>query len=339
MTTEHEKWLNLTTEEVLEPALPICDAHHHFWKHSDRAPFPPPQYLLNDLLKDINSGHNIVKTVFMECEAGYRQTGPEIMKPVGQTDFVRTIIDENLKQNGERIKVAAGIIGFADLTQGKAIEDVLIAHIEAGKGSFKGIRHPAVWDPDPKIATPRTMGPGLMYGPKFREGFACLARHGLVYDAWQFFHQLPDLADLANAFPDTTIILDHFGTPLHTGPYQGKREKVMATWKAGIDLLSKCPNVFGKLGGLGMPRYDFGWEKRPSPVGSVELAEAMSIYFTYCINKFSPYRCLCESNFPVDKNTYSYNILWNAFKRLTKQYSKSERAAMLHDTAVKVYKL
>jgi predicted TIM-barrel fold metal-dependent hydrolase len=333
MVNERESWLKLTIEEPIEPELPICDPHHHLW---DR---PNDRYLLEDLLQDTGGGHRIVKTVFVECLSMYRKDGPKEMQPVGEIEFVQAIAEQNKGGPHGQTDVAAGIVGFADLTIGDAVIPVLEAHIAASESRFRGIRYISTWDASPDIISTRKPPQGLLLDPKFREGFACLKKYDLSFDAWLYHPQLMELVDLARAFPDITIILNHIGGPLGTGPYAGKRAEVFQDWQRGIAALATCHNVAVKLGGLGMPRNGFGWHERTIPPASAELAEAMGPYYRYCIEQFGPDRCMFESNFPVDKISYSYSVLWNAFKRISEGFSPQERGALFHDTAVKIYRL
>jgi len=330
--TEREAWLKLTVEETIEPELPICDPHHHLWER------PNDRYLLEELLQDTGGGHRIVQTVFVECLSMYRKDGPQEMQPVGETEFVQGIADKNKSGHG-LTDVAAGIVGFADLTLGAAVAPVLETHIAASKNRFRGIRYISTWDASPDIISSRNVPRGLLLDTKFREGFACLQKYDLSFDAWLFYPQLMELVDLARAFPDTCIVMNHIGGLLGTGPYAGKREEVFNDWKRGIAALATCRNVVIKLGGLGMPRSGFGWHERAVPPNSIELAEATAPYYRYCIEHFGVDRCMFESNFPVDKISYSYHVLWNAFKRITKDFSPQERAALFHDTAARVYRL
>jgi len=332
MTTEHESWLTLTLEDPIDPDLPICDPHHHLWERADN------RYLLEELLQDIGAGHNIVQTVFVQCGSMYRKDGPEEMRPVGETEFVQNIAIQSESRRYVKTRVAAGIVGFADLTLGTAVRPVLEAHIAASRERFRGIRHISAWDASPEIRSSRN-NPHLLSDSRFREGFACLQEYDLSFDAWLYHPQLVELVDLARAFPDTPIIVDHVGGPLHIGPYAGKREEVFTNWKRGIAALATCPNVVVKLGGLGMPICGFDWHERPTPPGSVELAEAMAPYYHWCIEQFGVERCMFESNFPVDKMSYSYTVMWNAFQRLAKDFSAEERAALFHNTAATVYRL
>jgi len=346
MTTQHEERLKLIREDPLEPALPICDPHHHLWDYPERlSDNQVPRwvrrerhYLLKQLLEDIGGGHNVVQTVFIECDSMYKKDGLPELRCVGETEFVQGIAAQSASGQYGDTAVAAGIVGFAELTLGHAVESVLDAHLKASTNRFRGIRYTATWDPSSEINS-RVKSPKFFSDPKFREGFACLHENNLSFDTWLYHTQLLELADLAKAFPDTPIILNHIGGPLGIGPYARKREEVLQQWQEGIAALSMCPNVVIKLGGLGMPMFGFGWHERPKPPSSAELAEVMAPYFNWCIEKFGADRCMFESNFPVDKIAYSYTVLWNAFKLITRDFPAKERAALFQDTAVRVYRL
>ncbi len=327
--TDKTEWLAKTIEEVLEPELRICDPHHHVWE------YPGSRYLLEELLVDIQGGHNIVSTVFVECLQKYREHGPQSLRSVGETEFV----DKLSNQNTETIEIAKGIVAFADLRLGSEVIPIIEAQLEASN-RVRGVRYSSAWDQSDKVHNAHTKPPqGLLADEKFREGLRCVENAGLTFDAWVFFHQIPELAELARSFPNQCIILNHIGGPLGIGPYAGKREEVFEAWKKNIAALSKCENVMIKLGGLTLTMMGFGWHKREAPPASKELAEVMAPYYQSCIDYFGPNRCMFESNFPVDKASCSYTVLWNAFKRLSEGYSNSERADLFHDTAVRVYKL
>jgi predicted TIM-barrel fold metal-dependent hydrolase len=320
-------------EEILEPERPICDPHHHLWDHPGR------RYLLDELLADTGSGHNVVATVFVECMSMYRASGPQETRPVGETEFVNGIAAMSASGGFGSTRIASGIVSFADLALGERVGSVLDAHLAASP-RFRGIRHAAGWEASDQVRNSHTNPPpGLLGDARFRRGFAELAPRGLTFDAWLYHPQLPELTELAKAFPDTTIILDHFGGPLGIGPYTGRRAEVFAAWKAAIRALADCPNVVVKLGGLVMPLNGFGFHKREQPIGSVELAEATRDWYLHTIECFGVARCMFESNFPVDKVSVSYRVLWNSFKRLTANFSAAEQAALFHDTAVRVYQL
>jgi predicted TIM-barrel fold metal-dependent hydrolase len=295
--------------------------------------------MMDEILVDLNSGHHIVSTVFVQCTAMHRIHGPEAMRPVGETEFVNGIAAMSASGLYGSTRIAAGIVGTADLTLGEAVAEVLEAHIEAGGGRFRGIRQSAAWDPAGEAVASRMAPPHLYMDAKFRAGYAQLARFNMTFEGWCYHHQIKELADLARAFPDTTIILDHFGGPLGIGPYAGKRAEILPQWKKDITDLAACENVVAKLGGINMDVNGFGWHERERPPTSQELMEATRPYYEHTIGQFGVDRCLFESNFPVDKLTCSYNVLWNSFKRLTATYSADEKAKLYHDTAARVYRL
>jgi L-fuconolactonase len=331
MPEVRQDWLKLTPEGALDTALQICDAHHHLW-YRDEVP-----YTLDNLLQDISGGHQVTKTVFIESRMMLHEQGPEEMKPVGETEYVQRVAARSIRNN--QVKVAAGIVGYADLTLGQAVMPVLEAHISAARGRFRGIRQTAAKDPYGEIKSRQLVPDGLMLDARFREGFACLKKYNLSFDAWLFHPQLADLADLAKFFPDTTIVLDHAGGPLGIGHYAGKRELSLQEWKKAIAALAVYPNIFIKLGGLGMEINGFKWYDLPAPPGSAELARAYAPYVLHCIDTFGVSRCMFESNFPVDKYSCSYNVIWNAFKLITVGFSPDERKALFYDTACKVYRI
>jgi len=322
------EWLALTSEETLEPEIPICDAHHHLWDHG-----PADRYLADELQADLAAGHKVRSTVFVECHSAYRSDGPEELRPVGETEFVDAIARG---ANGPA-RIAAAIVGQADLMRGKRASEVLEAHIEASP-RFTGIRYWLNCEEDPAADVRSDAPKRLAYEPKFREGYACLQKYGLIFDAWIYFPQLPDLVDLARAFPEVPVVLNHAGGLLGLGPY-ARRDEWFPVWKRNISEVARCPNVVVKLGGLCVPRCGFHWHERPRPPSSTELAEALAPYCLHCIDEFGPDRCLFESNFPADKIACSYNVLWNAFKRITSRFSAAERAALFEGTATRVYRI
>jgi len=326
-------WLAQVTEDIIEPERPICDPHHHLWDH------PESRYLLDELLEDTGSSHRVVSTVFVECASMYRKDGPESMRPVGETEFVNGVAAMTASGGYGEIRACAGIVSFADLNLGRAVGDVLDAHLGASP-RFRGIRHAAGWDADDDIRNSHTNPFAHMLADRsFREGYAELGRRGLSFDAWLYHRQIPELIDLARAFPDTLIVFDHFGGPLGVGPYRTKREEIFATWRVNIEELARCPNVFAKLGGLVMPINGFDFHKRERPATSDEIVEATGRYYRHAIDCFGVERCMFESNFPVDRQSCSYAILWNAFKKMIADASESEKAALFHDTAMRAYRL
>ena len=329
-----EEWLAQLNEPVVEPDLPICDPHHHLWDHAES------RYLLDELLEDTGSGHNVVATVFVECASMYRAEGPEALRPVGETEFVNGIAAMSASGAYGPTRACAGIVGFADLCLGESVGEVLDAHMAAATERFRGIRHAAGWDADERVRNSHTQPfAGLLLDGTFRRGFAELGRRGLSFDAWMYHPQIPELTDLARAFPDTRIIFDHFGGPLGIGPYQGRREEIFEQWRKDVAELARCENVYAKLGGLVMPINGFGFHKRDVPPGSDEIVAATGRYYRHAIDCFGVERCMFESNFPVDKQSCSYRVLWNAFKKMVADASEHEKRRLFHDTACEAYRL
>ncbi len=330
-----DDWLRVWDEEILEPEQPIVDPHHHLW---DRGGW---RYLLHELLEDANSGHNIVATVFLQCRSMHKASGPEELKPVGETEFVDGIAAMSASGGFGPTRVCAGIVGFADLRLGARVREVLEAHVRAGGGRFRGIRHTTAWDADSTIVNPSNVAPpGLLADPSFREGLATLTSMDLSFDAWLYHPQIDELTDLARALPETRIVLNHVGGPLGAGVYVGHATEVFERWSTSIrNLAASCPNVHVKLGGLGMRINDLGFEKQPHPPTTEALASALRPFFETCIEAFGPQRCMFESNFPVDKGAYPYAAYWNACKRLTRGVSADDRAALFKDTAARFYQL
>jgi predicted TIM-barrel fold metal-dependent hydrolase len=327
-----QDWLDKRSEPILEPELAIVDPHHHLW---DR---PHWRYLLPELLADTGSGHNIVATVFVQARAMHRAAGPEELRPVGETEFVNGVAAMSASGIYGAMQACAGIVGNADLALGGRVEPVLEAHLRAGGNRFRGIRHITAWDADGSIRNPSyAPPPGLMASKAFREGFAVLTRMGLTFDAWLYHTQIDELTDLARAFPGAKIVLDHVGGPLGIGRY--KHAEVFPGWVASIKALAACPNVYVKLGGLGMRVGGFGFHTRPEPPSSQMLADAWRPYIDTCIEAFGPARGMFESNFPVDKGSYSYPVFWNACKILAKGASAGEKADLFAGAAARFYGL
>jgi L-fuconolactonase len=327
-------WLARRIEEILEPDLLIVDPHHHIW---DR---PGWRYMIDDLAADLGSGHNIAATIFVQCRSMHRTDGPEATMPVGETEFVNGVAAVGASGLYGTQRMCAGIVGYADLTLGTAVRPVLEAHIIAGGGRFRGIRHISSWDADPGLMNPGYSVPeDLLSQANFRAGFAELGKLGLSFDAWLYHPQIPQLTDLAHAFPDTSIILDHCGGPLGIAGYAGKTDAVFATWKASIQELAGCDNVTVKTGGLGMRINGYDFHEHEDPPSSDQLAEAWRPYIDTCIETFGADRCMFESNFPVDKGSYSYPVYWNACKKLASGASAIEKTDLFSSTAARVYRI
>ncbi len=327
-------WLALRKEEVLDPQRLIVDPHHHLWDRGGQ------RYLIEDMVDDIASGHNIIATVYVEARSMYRASGPEALRPVGEVEFANGVAAMSASGGYGPAAICAGIVGHVNLLLGEGARAVLEAEMIAGNGRFRGIRHSAAWDADADVAGMYATRPkGLLLDPTFRKGFACLAPLGLSFDAWLFHPQIGELTDLARAFPDTKIVLDHCGGLLGIGSYANRREEIFARWKASIQEIAKCPNVVVKLGGLAMRLLGHDFHERPLPPSSEEAAAAWRPYIETCVEAFGPARGMFESNFPPDKGQCSYQVIFNAFKRIAAQYSETEKTALFSKTATDFYKL
>ncbi|WFL76932.1 amidohydrolase family protein [Altererythrobacter arenosus] len=341
------------TEEILEPDLPIIDPHHHLWDlrplvgafPEPRHPFiaaiaEHPYYTFNELHADLTSGHNIIGTVFMECGAFYRANADEAMKVVGEVEYVNGVAAQGASGLYGNIRPCAAIVGHADLRSGDSVSQVLGALQGAAPERFRGIRHQGAWDADPEVlGAPFHAPEGLYLDGEFRRGFAQLGKHGLTFDAWLLEPQLPDLIDLARAFPDQPICLDHCGTPLGMGSYHGKLHERFDAWRHNIRELAKCENVVVKLGGLAMSFCGLPDKGPAAGTTSEDLAAMWRPYIETCIDAFGANRAMFESNYPVDYWGADYPVLWNAFKRLTTGASGNEKRALYAATAAKFYKI
>ena len=326
-----DAWHTLTVEPALAPEVLICDPHHHLWE------YPGSVYLASDFLGELG-GHRLTHSVFVECAMHYRKAGTEALRPIGETEWIDCIARET-DAIGSGPRLAAGVIAFADLMLGSAVEDVLHAHLAAST-RVCGVRYVTAWDASEQIRPAHTHPPpGLLRDPRFRAGVARLVDFGLPLDVWLYHTQFGELAELARLFPEARLVLDHMGGPLGIGPYAGRRDVVFTEWRRNLAELASCQNISIKLGGRTMTSAGFGWHKRPAPPGSEELAATLSPYFDACIQLFGPQRCMFESNFPMDRASCSYGVLWNTYKRIGAQYSASERAHLLRETAMSFYGL
>jgi predicted TIM-barrel fold metal-dependent hydrolase len=326
-----DEWLAQVVEPVLDPDRVIVDPHHHFW--DDRP--GTASYMLDDLLADTSSGHRVAKTVFLQVGWRYRAEGPEHLRPVGETEAVAELVESNRSSETD----VAGIVGFADLSCLDTLDETLDAHRTAGRGRFRGIRQSVAYDADVPLGGTSHPPADFMQHADFRAGIRRLGRLGMPFETFVFHTQLRQLAALANAVPECTIVLDHLGAPLIVGPYVGRRDELLVQWRLDMAELARRPNVVVKLGGLGFPWFGLGFETRTVPPTSEELAGVWGEPVRHVIECFGAERCMFESNFPVDKASVSYRTLWNACKRIAADASESEKEALFRGTASRVYAL
>ncbi|GAB1269000.1 amidohydrolase family protein [Aurantivibrio infirmus] len=332
---EDHQWLEAVQEEIIDPGRPIIDPHHHLWQRRRGS-----DYVLSDFWADTDSGHNIVSSVFIECHTNYLEDGPEHLRPVGETQFVADIAAQSRLGDTNQCRVAAIVAGGDLCLEAALVEELLAVHQHEGKGLFRGVRHAGAWEDDGDFLLIRGRGPKGLYANKnFRKSVRLLGAKGFTYDTWHYHHQNQSFLDFVKAVPDTTIVLDHFGTPLGVGPYAGKRAEIFQQWKKDIADIAQCPNVYAKLGGLAMPDNGFGWNLRDVPPSSDEFVAAQKDYYLHTLDCFGPDRCMFESNFPVDKYSLSYHVVWNAFKKMSDGFSDSEKDALFFKTAEHVYGL
>ncbi len=330
-----QAWLDSIQEPIIDADRPIIDPHHHLW-HS---PGINGAYLHDNLWADTDSGHKIEKTVFIECGANYHKSGPEHLRSVGETEFVAAQAQLSREQNNGQQAQISGIVAHTDLRLPN-LEEVMASHAASSTGLLRGIRHAGARDPHPQALMIAGRAPqGLYADPDFRRGVALLGQLGYSFDTWHYHHQNADFAALAQAAPDTTMVLDHFGTPLGVGPYATEREAIFKAWQQDIATIAGCSNVVAKLGGLAMPDNGFGWHEGTTPPNSDACVAAQARYYHHTIECFGPERCMFESNFPVDRLSLSYPILWNGLKKIAASYSDSEQHAMFYGTAERVYRL
>lgn len=338
MKLDRFDWLEQRVEEPVDPDRRIVDPHHHLWDRNAST------YLAAELLADTRSTHNVTHTVFVECNASYDRDAPAGMAPIGETKFVASEAAEVERLNGASTTGAttiAAIVSHADMMLGDSVEEVLAAHDAAGSGLFRGIRHAVSWDQHPDVPNGHSKPTeAMMTTPEFHAGVSKLGAMGFSYDAWMYHPQLPQLVGLAQAAPETSIILDHLGGPMGIGPYGADRESAMATWRASMTELAKCPNVTLKVGGIGMDGYyGLGWTELAVPPDSDTVVTAWQDRVHWCIDTFGPDRCMFESNFPVDRQALTYPVLWNALQKMASRYSDAEQDAMFSGTATRIYKL
>ncbi len=321
--------------EILGPEIPIIDAHQHLF---DR---PARRYLLDSYLADATTGHNIVATIFVETQAMARPFGPEFMRPIGEIEFANGVGAMSASGAYGPVRVCAGIVGYADLTVGEQIGELLDRSMAAAPDRFRGIRQITIDHPTEAPYKHMTHRPAraIMEHPAFRTGLRQLAPRGLTFDVAVMHHQLPKICALADEFADTTFILEHLGIAIAMPEDGQERAEVFRSWRENLSEVAARPNVICKVGGLGLPFWGFGYESLPGRPAYLDLAAMWRPYVEAGIELFGPERCMAESNFPNDGGVCDFAALWNALKYIVKEYSPTEKASLFSGTAARAYRL
>jgi L-fuconolactonase len=322
-------------EPILDPDIPIIDSAHHLF---DR---PSLRYMFDDYLADARAGHRIVASMYVETLAFTRPDGQELLRPLGEVEFANGVGAMGASGVYGDCRVAAAIVGFADFRFGDQIAELLDRAMAIAPERFRGVRQIAIEHPSKAMLRYVTNPPpaGLMHHPGFRSAFRHLAPRGLTFDAAVFHNQLCDVAELADAFPDTTIVLNHLGQIMALDLDAQSRATLFREWCAAQRDVARRPNVVCKIGGLGLPFWGFGFENRTDPVGYLELADAWRPYVETTIEAFGADRCMMESNYPPDGRSCGFVPLWNALKHVVRAASPKDKAAMFHDVAARVYRM
>ncbi|WP_330208788.1 MULTISPECIES: amidohydrolase family protein [unclassified Pseudomonas] len=325
-------WLARVQEPVVDPGRSIVDAHHHLW---DR---PGQRYLAEDYLVDVTGGHRVVASVYVQCRSMLSVDAAEPVQPLGEVEYANGVAAHSASGLMGSLRMCTAIVGGANLLLGDEVAPVLELMRHRAGNRFRGIRNATAWHADQRlVSNPKPAPPGLLQAPAFRRGVAHLARHGLSLDVWAYHTQLDEVVELAKAFPELVIIVDHLGGPLGAGPYAGRRDEVFVSWASMLVRLARYPNIRMKLGGMGMRVAGFDLDTRPDPPGSSELAQLWRPYLIHAIETFGVERCMFESNFPVDKGMFSYRVLWNAFKRVVFDFTDDQKDRLFSGTAAEVY--
>lgn len=319
-------------EPILEPDLPIIDAHHHLLER------PGLRYMADDYLADATAGHRVTASVYVELLTRAHAHGPDVLKPLGEVEFANSVGEASVTGP---CRIAAAIVGHADLRRGAEVAQLLDRCLEAAPGRFRGVRQVTVEHASEAPFRTMTHRPpsGVLHSPGFRPAFAELARRHLSFDAAVYSHQLTDLADLADAFADTPIVLNHMGTAMGMEMSETEQVQLFHQWRHALRELARRENVVCKVGGLGLPSWGFGFEQRPQPLGYLELAHRWRPYVETAIEAFGDARCMMESDFPMDGRSCGFVPLWNALKHITRECSRAQKSQLFSGTAARVYRI
>ena len=330
MNLDRLDWINSGQELPIDSGQKIIDPHHHLWDRGGS------RYLAEQLSKDTSRGHAVTDTVFVECLANYRKEGEKKFRSIGETEFVF-----NESQRAERLEGCniSGIIAYVDLSLGYEVTEVLTAHNEISSALLKGVRHATAWSSDPNIPVSHSKpSKELMIQQRFIDGVKQLSHFDYSFDAWLYFDQLHELSSLAKKAPETKIIINHLGAPLRIGNWKNKAQEMQALWQVELEKLSSFENVYLKIGGIGMENYfSTQWANKPTPPSSDQVVSVWNEKILWCIDTFGTEKCMFESNYPVDRQTLPYSVIWNSFQKITNSFSRTEKDNLFWQTAATVY--
>jgi len=297
--------------------------------------------MVEDYIDDAEAGHRIVATIYSETQAFIRRDGPEHLRPLGEVEFANGVGAVAASGVYGDIRVCSGIVGYADMRFGDRIAELLDKAMGIAPDRFRGVRQITMEHSSKAPFRFITLRPpaGVLEDPAFRQAFRHLAPRGLIFDAAVFNHQLHKIADLADAFPETTMTLNHMGVAMGLDVSAAGRAALFETWKGQLAEVARRPNIHCKVGGLGLPFWGFGFEKREDPIGYQELARTWRPYVETAIELFGADRCMMESDFPPDGRSAGFVPIWNALKHIVAGASPDEKAALFHQTAARVHRL
>jgi predicted TIM-barrel fold metal-dependent hydrolase len=292
---------------------PIVDGHHHIWRQADLpwlqgpmqarifGPYEPIRrdYPIEEYLADI-AGSDVVKSVYV------------------QTNWERERYEEEAAWVAKTAQATGwphAIVAYADFS----VPDVRPQLDRLAKYPLvRGVRMQLHWHDNPLYRF--AARPDLAKDPVVERNVARLADYGFSFDLQVFARQMADAADLAEAAPKVTFVLQHAGM-LEDLSREGRAE-----WRAGMVRLAACPNVVAKLSGLGT----FIHRNDPAHVAEV-LRETVGI--------FGAGRCLFGSNFPIEKLWTSYAALVEAYRRAASALAERDQQSIFHGAAMRVYRI
>lgn len=289
----------------------IVDAHHHVWDprtnyhpwlcdeppipfrygdyRSIRRPYLPPDYRA-DAAPIV-----IERSVYVEAEWNPAD-------PVGEMRYIESVRREHGLPS---VAVAQAWLDAPDAAG--------VLEQQAAFSFVRSVRH------KPRANQSPTDGaPGGMTDARWRSGYALLARHGLRFDLQTPWWHLAEAAELASAFPDTPIVLNHTGLPADRSP-EGIRG-----WKSAMAAFAACPNVAVKISGLGEAGRRWTVSSNRDIVRTV-------------IDLFGAGRCMFASNFPVDSLCASFATIFGGFREIVRDLSAAEQRGLFVDNAIRIY--